>query len=91
VLNAEQQTLKPGMSVSMTVPVAKASDALSVPVTAVFREQKQNVVYVRKAGAVERREVQLGISDLGFAEIRSGLEEGEEILLYQPSGTPDAS
>jgi len=77
--------LKPGMSVSMDVPVAKADAAISVPVAAIFRDKKQAVVYVRKGGQTEKRNVEIGVSDLGFAEIRSGIEEGEEILLFEPS------
>jgi RND family efflux transporter MFP subunit len=80
--------LKPGMSVSMTVPVAKATGAVSVPVSAIFREEKHRVVYVRKGGQTERRPVEVGITDLGYAEILSGLQEGEEILLSAP---PEAS
>ncbi|MCX7869378.1 MAG: efflux RND transporter periplasmic adaptor subunit, partial [Terrimicrobiaceae bacterium] len=85
LLDARDSRLKPGMSVSMTVPVARAAGAVAVPVAGVFREEKQTVVYVRKAGSIERREVEVGISDLGFAEIRSGLAEGEQILLYRPA------
>jgi len=77
--------LKPGMSVSMTVPVAKAENAVSIPVSAIFKDNKETVVYVRKgAGSPERRRVEVGISDLGFAEIRSGLDEGEEIFVVEP-------
>lgn len=77
--------LKPGMSVSMDVPVARASRAVSVPLTAVFRENKDKIVYVRKGTATEKRKVVVGVSDLSFAEIKSGLDEGEEILLVEPS------
>jgi RND family efflux transporter MFP subunit len=83
--------LKPGMSVSMTVPVAKATGAVSVPVSAIFREEKSQVVYVRKGGQTERRSVQVGITDLGYAEILSGLDEGEEILLFAPPGASGKS
>ncbi|GAB4167122.1 MAG: macrolide transporter subunit MacA [Terrimicrobiaceae bacterium] len=76
--------LKPGMSVTMQVPVAKAPGAVTVPVSAIFRHDKQTFVYVRKGGVTEQRKVEVGISDLGYAEIRSGLSEGEEILLFEP-------
>lgn len=76
--------LKPGMSVSMNVPVGQATQAVSVPVAAVFRSNKQSVVYVRKGGATEKRTVEVGLTDLSFAEIKSGLKEGEEILLVEP-------
>ncbi len=63
--------LKPGMSVSMNVPVARASKAVSVPVTAVFRDRKENVVYVRNGDNTEKRKVVLGVTDLSFAEVKS--------------------
>lgn len=76
--------LKPGMSVSMTAPVKKAPQVVSVPVSAIFKDQKESVVYVRKGDHTEKRKVEVGITDLGYAEIRSGLSEGEQILLVAP-------
>lgn len=84
VIEDNDGRLKPGMSVSMTAMVQKAPGAVSVPVSAIFKQQKQSVVYVRKGGHTERRLVEVGITDLGFAEIRAGLEVGEEILLAEP-------
>lgn len=76
--------LKPGMSVSMDVPINRAEDVVTVPVSAIFREKDGKVVYVRKGAQVERRSVSVGITDLSRAEIKSGLDEGEEILLVPP-------
>ncbi len=83
--------LKPGMSVSMNVPVGKAEDVLSVPVSAIFRDNKQSVVYVRKGEGSEKRKVTIGLTNLSFAEIKSGVKEGEEILLVEPASTPGKS
>jgi multidrug efflux pump subunit AcrA (membrane-fusion protein) len=83
--------LKPGMSVSMNVPVGKASHAVSVPVGAIFKEKKSNVVYVRKGESTEKRKVILGVNNLSFVEIKSGVNEGEEILLVEPSVMPAKS
>ncbi len=79
--------LKPGMSVSMTLPVGAVRRAVSVPVAAVFHEDGEHVVYVRTGnGKVpDRRKVSVGLSDLSYAEIKSGLSEGEEILLVEPA------
>ncbi len=79
--------LKPGMSVSMTVPIGEAKDAVSVPIAAVFSENDENVVYVkssREGQVADRRVVTIGLANLTFAEITSGLQEGEEILLVNP-------
>lgn len=84
-IEGADRRLKPGMSVNMNVPVGKADNAVSVPVTAVFRERKDDVVYVLKDGSTEKRQVTVGLTDYSFAEIKSGLKEGEEILLVEPN------
>jgi macrolide-specific efflux system membrane fusion protein len=76
--------LKPGMSVSMDVPVGLAEQVVTVPVSAVFKDNNERVVYVRKGADVQRRTVSVGLTDMSRAEIKSGLEEGEEILLVEP-------
>lgn len=86
-----ESRLKPGMSVSMNVPVGAAQKAVSVPVSAVFKDSRQNVVYVRKGDSTEKRKVTVGINNLSFVEIKSGLNEGEEILLVEPSTSPARS
>lgn len=88
VIQDNQNRLKPGMSVSMDVPVGHADKVVTVPVTAVFKEKDQKVVYVRKGAEVQRRVVSVGLTDMSRAEIKSGLEEGEEILLVDPASIP---
>ncbi len=83
--------LKPGMSVSMIVPIGKVANAVSVPVTAVFRDRRDNIVYVRRGATTERRKVTIGLTDFSFAEVKSGLKEGEEILIEEPAKLPAKS
>lgn len=85
VIQENKGRLKPGMSVSMDVPTGHADQVVTVPVAAVFKEKDQKVVYVRKGEAVQRRVVAVGLTDMSRAEIKSGLEEGEEILLVDPT------
>ena len=77
--------LRPGMTVSMSVPIDHASDAISVPVSAVFRsEGNKRVVFVVNGMKTEKREVKLGVSNVEHAQILTGVKEGEEILLINP-------
>lgn len=80
--------LKPGMSVSMTASVGNAKHAISVPITAVFKQDNERIVYVRKGASTERRKVKVGLTNMSFAEIVGGLQEGEEILLVEPRAQP---
>jgi RND family efflux transporter MFP subunit len=83
-LEGTRDGLKPGVSVSMSIPLGTAENVLTVPITAVFEEKGTKVVYVQKESRPERREISIGLSDLSLVEIQSGLSEGEEILLAKP-------
>jgi multidrug efflux pump subunit AcrA (membrane-fusion protein) len=84
--------LRPGMTVNMTVPIARADDALSVPISAVFKgEGNKKVVYVRKGETTEKREVKIGVTNIDHAQILQGVSEGEEILLVEPDKVPKRS
>ena len=77
--------LRPGMTVNMTVPIARADDALSVPISAVFKgEGNKKIVYVRKGDTTEKREVKVGVTNIEHAQILEGVNEGEQILLVEP-------
>lgn len=78
--------LKPGLSVRVRVPLEKAIDVVAVPLTAVFEQKNEKVAYVLEDGKTERREVTVGVIDNELAEIRSGLKEGEDVLLVEPVG-----
>jgi hypothetical protein len=47
-------------------------------------EGNRKVVYVRTGESTERREVKVGVTNFDYAEIKSGLQEGESILLVEP-------
>lgn len=84
--------LRPGMSINMQLSLGRSTKTISVPISAVFREDDgQSFVYVRQNGIPERRPVTTGISNLSFTEITHGLTEGEEILLIQPKDLDNKS
>ena len=77
--------MRPGMTVQMTIPIAHAGDAVSVPISAVFKGSgNSRVVYVRKGMKTEKRPVKVGVSNTESAQILQGVLVGEEILLNEP-------
>jgi HlyD family secretion protein len=85
VLGGDTTAFRPGMTVAIRLPVATATDTVAVPLGAVFETRGGRVVYVlRDDGTPEARPVEVGASDLFHAEIRSGLQEGENVLLQRP-------
>lgn len=76
--------LKPGVSVTVRLALPKATSVVSVPITAVFENHGQKVAYVMEEGTPERREISVGEIDSQDVEIRSGIHEGEDVLLVEP-------
>ena len=77
--------LRPGMTVNLTVPVAHADQVVAVPISAVFKGPNDSrVVYVLNGNVPIERTVTVGVSNLEFTEIKSGLKSGEQILSVEP-------
>lgn len=78
--------LRPGMTAEVDFEVAEVKGALSLPVAAVFRNREDNeVVYLRGEGdRIEEKEVKVGITNFDYAELLSGVQEGDEALLTRP-------
>ena len=73
--------LRPGMSAEVKILVKTIADALTVPVQAVTESDGKYIAYVVKAGAVERRIVNVGDSNEQFIQVKKGLSEGEQVAL----------
>jgi HlyD family secretion protein len=79
-----------GMSARASIEVASHQEALVVPIEAVIyrppvgsaegSEEVQVVLVVADDGKVEQRPVEVGISDITHVELRSGVEEGEQVV-----------
>lgn len=86
VLSEKKDLLKLAMTANVTIVVADKQDVLMAPVTSIVREKAETFVQLAKAdgSAGEKRPVQTGISDGEHIEIVSGLQEGEDIIVYSP-------
>jgi RND family efflux transporter MFP subunit len=85
VLEGDTSSFRPGMTVGIRLPLTKATNAVAVPVGAVFDTPDGKVVYVQGEGeGAEQRTVEVGAADLFYAEIRKGVKEGERVLLTEP-------
>jgi HlyD family secretion protein len=74
--------LKPEMTANLEVIANPREDALKVPTAAVLRKQgKQWVEVATENGATEERAVEVGIQSETEVEVRSGLKEGELVVL----------
>lgn len=78
------ERLRPGMTTRATIHAYQAKDRLSIPVHAVFDEQKQKYCFVLGSKGYEKRYIATGMSNEQWIEVLDGLKEGESICLLDP-------
>ena len=88
-IKGKHDGLKPGMSARADIIVAELADVLYVPVQAVFVRRGHRLCYVFDDGEIKVRPVQTGQSNDKYVIIRSGLNEDEKVLLYEPTPLPE--
>lgn len=73
--------LPAGSTASVDVVGGEALDVVLVPVSALKEVEAGNyVVYLMKNGQPVQQEVELGLQDLLYAEVKSGLEAGDVVV-----------
>ncbi len=87
-LDETPEGLKPGMSAQVEILIDRRDEVLQVPISAVHVEKGFQVVYVASADGIETRRVTIGLSNQQRVEILDGLEAGERVYLYRPTGAP---
>jgi multidrug resistance efflux pump len=76
--------LKPSMRCKAEIMLDRVTDALSVPIQAVFHQGATAFVYVPSGGGYAMRDVKLGRASELEVEVLEGLGEGDEVLLREP-------
>ena len=71
-----------GYRVEIRVVLWETGRALTVPLTALFRDGERWAVFVAEDGVARLRHVEVGHRDGLSAEVRGGLSEGEEVLVH---------
>lgn len=72
---------KPGMSAIVRLTVREVKDVPTVPTSAVVSSGEQSTVWVVEDGRAVRRTVVLGAEGEATVEVRSGLKEGDRIVV----------
>jgi len=83
-IEGNDDTLKPGMSAQVEIIVDTLPDVLYVPLQAIFSEGNERVCYVSTLAGTSRRVVETGQFNDSFIEIKSGIDEGDTVLLREP-------
>jgi len=81
LIDNEKGLLPPGANVNAEIRSAVVENALAIPKAALRRGEKGSGVLVLVGDRVEFRAVELGITSITHAEVRSGLKEGDAVAL----------
>jgi HlyD family secretion protein len=90
LLKDVDKRIRPGMTANIKIPVAFADDVVAVPLPAVFTERDpdtlatERYVYVKNGENAERRKITIGVADFFYAEVQSGLEPGDVVMIEPP-------
>ena len=82
--DGDRELLKSGMSAKVSLDTNREEDVLLVPTAALLRGDTENAIFLASSGRAVEREVRLGRRLGGMAEVLSGLEEGDRVIV---SGT----
>jgi len=81
------RVLLPGLYAEATITLEKKDDAIAVPLQSVDQDNNKTTVdVVDSSGKIERRQIVLGIQTATDAEVLSGLQEGELVVVSDRSG-----
>ncbi len=89
--DTEDERVKPGMSLSVSIVTDVREDVLTVSNSAIKYQGNTPYVEVMNNGTAEVRTVTLGVSNDLKTEVVDGLEEGEEYVSSSTSGTDSSS
>lgn len=81
----EDGILRIGMTTQNVIYVESAENVLTVPVVAVKEAGDKEYVEVLTKKGVERRDITTGVSDGLNVEVKSGVSEGEKVILAKMS------
>ncbi|MDT8327652.1 MAG: HlyD family efflux transporter periplasmic adaptor subunit [Roseovarius sp.] len=78
----QRRELGDGFSVFLRAIEWESDDVLAVPLSAIFRQGDNWAVFVAEARTARLRRIKIGRRNATFAEVLSGLEAGETVILH---------
>ena len=78
--------IKPGMTTSNNILTNKEEDVLTIPLESIFSKDSISFVYVKSGYSIQKKQVELGISNNNIIIVKKGLAEKEIVYLNEPEG-----
>jgi len=83
-LNQTNKNIRPGMTTSNKILINQKEDVLIAPIEAIFSQDSISYAYVKSAYSIEKRQVELGLTNNDEVIINKGLKENDVIYLNKP-------
>ncbi|MBC8768570.1 RND transporter [Arenibacter sp. BSSL-BM3] len=83
--------VRPGMTTSNRILIHKEEEVLMVPLEAVFSQDSISFVYAKSGLSIDKKEIEMGESNLDVVIIKKGLNENEVVYLSKPEGMEEKS
>lgn len=87
----EREELADGFRVEARIVIAEAKDVLKVPTNALFRVGEKWAVFRDENGVARQAIVEVGLQNGLEAEIRSGLAEGDRVVMHPGDNIVDGT
>jgi membrane fusion protein, multidrug efflux system len=88
---ADASALRPGMFGRIKIDYDQRADALVVPRAALLEDENDPAVFVVRNNKSTRVPVKLGYLDGEWAEVRSGIKQGEQVVIAGKSALRDGT
>ncbi|MEG3659299.1 efflux RND transporter periplasmic adaptor subunit [Arenibacter palladensis] len=85
------ENVRPGMTTSNRILIHKEEDVLMIPLDAVFSKDSISFVYTKSGLSIDKKEIEMGESNLDVVVIKKGLNENEVVYLSKPEGMEEKS
>ncbi|MEZ4970688.1 MAG: RND transporter [Flavobacteriaceae bacterium] len=85
------ENIRPGMTTSNRILIHKEEGVLMVPLEAVFTKDSISFVYTKSGLSIDKKEIEMGESNLDLVIVKKGLTENEVVYLSKPEGLEEKS
>lgn len=90
-LNETDENIRPGMTTSNRILTHTEDNALMIPLEAVFTKDSITFAYVKSGYSIQKKQIELGLSNNEVVIVTKGLKENETVYLSKPENQEDKS
>jgi len=90
-LKNTNENIRPGMTTSNRILTHTENDVLMIPLEAVFSKDSITFSYVKSGYSIQKKQIELGLSNNEVVIVEKGLEENDVVHLNKPEGLEDKS